>query len=145
MILLRLRFYPPSGPLGTFCPSSAPCEGPLIGPIRLWLAALSSASVGVTRGHRLLLRLRGVGFRIWRVSSTLLFDLGQSAFFFFRVPDGVKVVAGRGSLLLVSPSALLLGQVAAQLMGLTSRDPYRGRGFQSCHTFYPKVRRRDGR
>lgn len=80
------------------------------------------------------LKVRGLGYRIKRITQRLFrFFMGTTNFFFFHVPKDILVRARRRRMLLISYNKASLNLVFSHLLLLKRLVPYQLRG-----VFFPK-------
>ncbi len=85
---------------------------------------------GVNQGFTRKLLIEGVGFK-WDVAgSTLNLALGFSHPVKMAIPEGVTVVAEKGTLTLSSFNKELLGQFTANVRAKKKPEPYKGKGIR---------------
>lgn len=80
------------------------------------------------------LKVRGLGYRIRKLASSLLqFFIGTTNFLFFHVPDGLLALPRRRRLFLLALDRSILHLVFSHLLLLKQLIPYKLRGL-----FFPK-------
>jgi len=85
---------------------------------------------GVTEGFKKNLLIEGVGFR-WEVQGKELnLGLGFSHPVKMGIPEGLTVVADKGTLSIVGFDKEMIGQFAADVRALKKPEPYKGKGIR---------------
>ena len=83
---------------------------------------------GVTEGFSKKLLIEGVGFK-WEVQGkTLKLALGFSHPVNVEIPEGLAVVAEKGTLTISGFDKEVIGQFAADIRSLKKPEPYKGKG-----------------
>jgi large subunit ribosomal protein L6 len=84
---------------------------------------------GVSQGFTRKLNLVGVGYKAQAQGSTLNLDLGYSHPINHKMPEGVTVqTPTQTEVVLTGYDKQVVGQVAAQIRGYRSPEPYKGKG-----------------
>ncbi len=92
-------------------------------------ASINNLVLGVSKGFEKKLTLIGVGYRAQVKGNELTLSLGYSNPITYLIPDGVKVEATSQTELIVKGSdKQKVGQVAAEIRGFRSPEPYKGKG-----------------
>ena len=98
----------------------------------LWGTAnrlLTAMVKGVDQGFTLELELKGVGYRAQVQGNNILLQLAYSHDINYALPKGVTAKSDKPtSLVLMGPSAQMLGQVAAEIRTYRKPEPYKGKG-----------------
>ncbi len=101
---------------------------------RLWgmnRSLLNNAIIGASKGYEKVLELSGVGYRATLKGSILNLQLGFSHDINFKIPDGVKILVEKQTILKISgPDKQQVGMVAAEIKGLRPPEPYKGKGIK---------------
>lgn len=85
--------------------------------------------LGVSQGFTRKLNLVGVGYKAQAQGSTLNLDLGYSHPINYKMPEGVTVqTPTQTEIVLTGYDKQVVGQVAAQIRGYRSPEPYKGKG-----------------
>jgi large subunit ribosomal protein L6 len=85
---------------------------------------------GVTEGFSKKLLVEGVGFK-WEVQGkTLKLALGFSHPVNVEIPEGLTVVAEKGTLTISGFDKEVIGQFAADIRALKKPEPYKGKGIR---------------
>lgn len=85
---------------------------------------------GVTKGFTKKLLVEGVGFK-WEVKGkTLNLSLGFSHPVTMAIPEGLTVVADKGSLTITGFDKEMVGQFAANVRARKKPEPYKGKGIR---------------
>ncbi len=91
---------------------------------------LRNMLVGVTEGFTKKLLIEGVGFK-WDVQGkTLNLALGFSHPVKVAIPEGLTVVADKGTLTITGFDKELVGQFAADIRAMKKPEPYKGKGIR---------------
>lgn len=87
--------------------------------------------VGVFQGFQKRLEINGVGFKAAVDKKILTLNLGYSHAIKFLIPEGIKIVAEKPTLLVVSGiDKQKVGQVSAKIRSLRKPEPYKGKGIK---------------
>jgi len=101
---------------------------------RLWgmhRSLLNNAIIGASSGYQKILELTGVGFRSTLKGNVLNMQLGFSHDVNYIIPDGIKIVVEKQTLLKISGSdKQKVGMVAAQIKAIRPPEPYKGKGIR---------------
>mgnify|MGYP001232838575 FL=1 len=93
---------------------------------------INSALIGVTTGHEKILELTGVGFRAVLKGNLLSLQLGFSHDTSYKIPEGVKVLVEKSTIIKINGiDKELVGKVAAEIKMLKPVEPYKGKGIKS--------------
>ena len=92
---------------------------------------INSALIGVSSGHERILELNGVGFRANLKGDVLNLQLGFSHDTTYKIPEGVKVVVEKSTIIKISSiDKFLSGKVASEIKNLKPVEPYKGKGIK---------------
>ena len=92
---------------------------------------LNSAIIGVSTGHEKILELNGVGFRATLKGNLLNLQLGFSHDTTYKIPEGVKVIVEKSTIVKISGiDKTLVGKVASEIKQLKPVEPYKGKGIK---------------
>jgi len=92
-------------------------------------AHLANMVAGVTKGYEKKLELVGVGYRAAVAGKTLNLTLGFSHAVNFPIPEGITIEAPSQTEVVIRGSdKQRVGQVAAEIRGIRSPEPYKGKG-----------------
>jgi len=92
---------------------------------------INSALIGVSSGHEKILELNGVGFRANLKGDVLNLQLGFSHDTTYKIPEGVKVVVEKSTVIKISSiDKFLSGKVASEIKNLKPVEPYKGKGIK---------------
>ncbi len=106
-------------------------------------AKIATMIEGVTKGHKKVLEIQGVGLRAAAQGNKIIFNLGFSHPVEFEVPKDVKVtVPTQVSVVVEGMDKHLVGQVASTIKMLKRVEPYKGKGIRYAGQF---VRRKQGK
>jgi large subunit ribosomal protein L6 len=106
-------------------------------------ALVNNMVTGVSKGFSVTLEISGVGYRAAVQGSMLNLQLGYSHDIAFPIPDDVRIVCERPTVITVSGAdRQRVGQVAAEIRAYRPPEPYKGKGIKySTET----VRRKEGK
>jgi len=94
-------------------------------------ALLANAVHGASAGFVKELDIVGVGYRAEVKGPQVQFALGYSHPVLFDIPEGIKIEIDRtGKITVSGADRQKVGQVAAEIRGLRSPDPYKGKGIK---------------
>ena len=92
---------------------------------------INSALIGVSEGFEKILELSGVGFRANIKENILNLQLGFSHVSTYKIPEGVKVVVEKSTIIKISSiNKELVGKVASEIKMLKPVEPYKGKGIK---------------
>ena len=92
---------------------------------------INSAVIGVTTGHEKILELTGVGFRATLKGNMLNLQLGFSHDCSYEIPEAVKVVVEKSTVVKITGiDKQLVGKVASEIRILKPVEPYKGKGIK---------------
>ena len=92
---------------------------------------INSALQGVTNGHEKILELNGVGFRSNLKGNLLNLQLGFSHDVSYKIPDNVKVVIEKSTVIKITGvDKELVGKVASEIKKYKPVEPYKGKGIK---------------
>jgi large subunit ribosomal protein L6 len=106
-------------------------------------ALVNNMVTGVATGFSVTLEINGVGYRAAVQGNTLNLQLGYSHEIAYPIPNDVKIVCERPTLIRVSGAdRQRVGQIAAEIRAYRPPEPYKGKGIKySTET----VRRKEGK
>ena len=94
-------------------------------------SVINSAIVGVSTGHEKTLELSGVGFRASLRENILILQIGFSHEVSYKMPDGIKVLVEKNTIIKISGIEKdLVGKVASEIKMLKPVEPYKGKGIK---------------
>ncbi|MDX2101455.1 MAG: 50S ribosomal protein L6 [Alphaproteobacteria bacterium] len=94
-------------------------------------ALVNTMVKGVSEGFSKRLEINGVGYKAAVSGQTVTLSLGYSHDVIYQVPEGIKVVAEKPTLLVVSgANKQRVGQVAAEIRSYRGPEPYKGKGIK---------------
>ena len=94
-------------------------------------ALVANAVKGVSEGFSRDLEIVGIGYKAQVQGRVLQIALGYSHPIEFPIPDGIEIKVDKQTRLTVSgPDRQKVGQVAAEIRGLRSPEPYKGKGIR---------------
>ena len=101
---------------------------------RLWgmnRSLLNNAIIGASKGYEKVLELSGVGYRATIKGSILNLQLGFSHDINFKIPEEVKILVEKQTILKISGTdKQKVGMVAAEIKSLRPHEPYKGKGIK---------------
>ena len=101
---------------------------------RLWgmnRSLINNAVIGSVKGYEKILELVGVGYRASIKGNQLNLQLGYSHDINFDIPNGVKVLVEKQTILKISGTdKQQVGMVAAEIKSLRPPEPYKGKGIK---------------
>jgi large subunit ribosomal protein L6 len=104
---------------------------------------ISNMVKGVSDGYTIRLEINGVGYRAATDGKIVTLALGYSHEIKYALPEGIKVVCEKPTLMVISGyDKQLVGQVAGELKKYRPVEPYKGKGIYTEGT---KVRRKEGK
>ena len=104
---------------------------------------VNNAVKGVSEGHEKILEISGVGFRANLKGESLNMQLGFSHDINFKIPNGIKIVVEKQTILKISGvDKDLVSKVAADIKNLKPVEPYKAKGIKERDQF---VLRKEGK
>ena len=101
---------------------------------RLWgmkRSLINNAIIGSSVGYEKILELVGVGFRAALKGNILNLQLGYSHDINFDIPEGIKIIVEKQTILKISGSdKQLVGAIASKIKTLRKIEPYKGKGIR---------------
>jgi ribosomal protein L6 len=92
-------------------------------------ALVANMIKGISDGFEKRLQLVGVGYRAQAQGNILNLSLGFSHPVSYEMPDSVLVkTPSQTEIILTGPDKQVIGQVAAEIRGFRSPEPYKGKG-----------------
>ena len=92
---------------------------------------INSAIIGVSKGHERILELTGVGFRANLKGNVLNLQLGFSHDISYKIPEGVKLVVEKSTVIKISGiDKHLVGKVSSEIKMIKPVEPYKGKGIK---------------
>lgn len=105
--------------------------------------SITNMILGVTKGFSRELEIIGVGYRAQMEGSTLVLFLGYSHPIKYPPPKGITIQSPKPTSIVVSGiDKQQVGQVAAEIRGFRSPEPYKGKGVRYAGEF---VKRKAGK
>jgi large subunit ribosomal protein L6 len=106
-------------------------------------ALVNNMVTGVTKGFSVTLEINGVGYRAAVQGNSLNLQLGYSHEVAYPIPNDVKIVCERPTLInITGADSQRVGQIAAEIRAYRPPEPYKGKGIKySTET----VRRKEGK
>lgn len=104
---------------------------------------IANMVTGVTKGYEKSLEISGVGYRAQMQGSSLTLSLGFSHPINFELPKGIEAVVDKQTNITIKGiDKYLVGQIAANIRGLKSPEPYKGKGIKYAGEH---IRRKEGK
>ena len=101
---------------------------------RLWgmnRSLINNAVIGSSSGYEKVLELIGVGYRAAVKGNQLNLQLGYSHDIDFDIPEGIKIIVEKQTVLKINGSdKQLVGSVASKIKTLRKIEPYKGKGIR---------------
>ena len=101
---------------------------------RLWgmnRSLVNNAIIGTSKGYNKTLDLNGVGFRATLKDKQLNLQLGFSHDVNFDVPESIKIIVEKQTIIKISGSDKQeVGMVASKIKSLRPPEPYKGKGIK---------------
>jgi large subunit ribosomal protein L6 len=99
---------------------------------RLWgmnRSLINNAVIGSSKGYEKILELVGVGYRAALKGNQLNLQLGYSHDINFDIPEGIKIVVEKQTILKITGSdKQQVGTVASKIKTFRKIEPYKGKG-----------------
>ncbi|MDA7597188.1 50S ribosomal protein L6 [Candidatus Pelagibacter sp.] len=99
---------------------------------RLWgmnRSLINNAVIGSSSGYEKTLELVGVGYRAALKGNQLNLQLGYSHDIDFDIPEGIKIIVEKQTILKIKGSdKQLVGSVASKIKTFRKIEPYKGKG-----------------
>jgi large subunit ribosomal protein L6 len=103
-------------------------DNALLGVLR---GLIKNAVAGVTEGFKKELELHGLGYKAALEGKNLILQLGFSHPVVFAVPDGLKIVVDKQTIISITGvDKSFVGEVAAKIRSLRKPEPYNGTGIR---------------
>jgi large subunit ribosomal protein L6 len=97
----------------------------------LYRSLIANMVKGVTEGFVKILDVEGIGYRANVSENVLNMTLGFSHPIKYSIPDGIFIEVERsGSIIVKGIDKQKVGQVAAEIKGFKSVEPYKGKGIR---------------
>ena len=101
---------------------------------RLWgmnRSLLNNVIIGASKGYSKTLELSGVGYRASLKGKQLSMQLGFSHDVNFDIPDGVKILVEKQTIIKISGSDKQeVGMIASKIKSYRPPEPYKGKGIK---------------
>mgnify|MGYP001403858261 CR=1 FL=1 len=101
---------------------------------RLWgmnRSLLNNAIIGASQGYSKTLELSGVGYRAALKGKQLNMQLGFSHDINFDIPESVKIIVEKQTIIKISGSDKQeVGMIASKIKSLRPPEPYKGKGIK---------------
>ena len=92
---------------------------------------VNNAIIGVSAGYEKILELTGVGFRATLKGNLLNLQLGFSHDVSYEIPEGVKILVEKSTVIKISSiDKELVGKIASEIKKLKPVEPYKGKGIK---------------
>ena len=100
----------------------------LHGLFRGWV---KNALEGVTQGFKKNLEIQGLGFKANVEGKNVVFQIGYSHHIHFPIPEGIKIIIDKQTLVSVTGvDKGLVGEIASSIRALKPPEPYKGTGIR---------------
>ena len=113
---------------------------------RLWgmsRSLVNNAIIGASKGYLKTLELVGVGYRASLKRKQLNLQLGFSHDINFDIPEGIKIVVEKQTILKISGSDKQeVGMITSKIKSLRPPEPYKGKGIKEVGQY---VLRKEGK
>ena len=113
---------------------------------RLWgmnRSLINNAIVGASVGYEKILELSGVGYRAALKGNILNLQLGFSHDINFDIPDSVKIVVEKQTIVKINGSDKQeVGMIASKIKSLRPPEPYKGKGIKEIGQY---ILRKEGK
>ena len=113
---------------------------------RLWgmnRSLVNNAIIGASKGYLKTLELVGVGYRASLKGKQLNLQLGFSHDINFDIPEGIKIVVEKQTILKISGSDKQeVGMIASKIKSLRPPEPYKGKGIKEVGQY---ILRKEGK
>ncbi len=113
---------------------------------RLWgmsRSLVNNAIIGASKGYLKTLELVGVGYRASLKGKQLNLQLGFSHDINFDIPEGIKIVVEKQTILKISGSDKQeVGMITSKIKSLRPPEPYKGKGIKEVGQY---VLRKEGK
>ena len=101
---------------------------------RLWgmnRSLLNNAIIGASKGYEKILELVGVGYRASLKGKQLNLQLGFSHDVNFDIPEGIKIIVEKQTILKISGAdKQLVGMITSKIKSIRPPEPYKGKGIK---------------
>jgi len=101
---------------------------------RVWgmnRSLLNNAIIGISKGYSKTLELSGVGYRASLKGKQLSMQLGFSHDVNFDIPDGIKILVEKQTIIKISGSDKQeVGMIASKIKSYRPPEPYKGKGIK---------------
>ena len=101
---------------------------------RLWgmnRSLVNNAIIGASKGYSKTLELNGAGYRATLKGKQLSMQLGFSHDVNFDIPDGIKILVEKQTIIKISGSDKQeVGMIASKLKSMRPPEPYKGKGIK---------------
>ena len=92
---------------------------------------INNAIKGINEGYNKTLELSGVGFRAAIKGNQLNLQIGFSHDVNYQIPEGIKIVVEKQTVIKISGSdKQLVGAVASKIKSFKKKEPYKGKGIK---------------
>ena len=107
---------------------------------RLWgmnRSLINNAVIGSSAGYEKILELVGVGYRAALKGNQLNLQLGYSHDINFDIPEDIKIVVEKQTIVKITGSdKQLVGTVASKIKSFRKPEPYKGKGIREGVNIY---------
>ena len=92
---------------------------------------VKNALIGASQGFKKDLEVQGLGYKVALEGKNLVMQLGFSHPVKFAVPDGIKVLIDKQTMISLSGAdKALVGEIAASIRSIRPPEPYKGTGIR---------------
>lgn len=95
-----------------------------------YASLIKGAVKGVTEGYEIKLLIEGVGYKMEVKGDKVALAIGLSHSVDLKIPEGIKVVAEKGSITIQGFDKQAVGEFAAVIRGYKKPEPYKGKGIR---------------
>jgi len=104
---------------------------------------VNNAIIGTSSGYEKTLELSGVGYRAALKGKQLNLQLGFSHDINFEIPENIKIVVEKQTIIKISGiNKQLVGTVAAKIKTFRPPEPYKGKGIKEVGQY---ILRKEGK
>ncbi len=89
---------------------------------------MNNIIIGLDKGFKKSLEIKGVGYRANVSGKTLELQLGYSHPINFEIPEGIDIKVEKSLIHISGSDKQQVGQVAAVIRGFRPPEPYKGKG-----------------
>jgi len=93
-------------------------------------AIINNMVIGVTKQFERNLEISGVGYKVEKKGSDLIFNIGYSHPVVFNIPATIEAAVEKNKIRLKGSDKKELGQIAARIRSIKHADPYKIKGIK---------------